>query len=60
MSKLYTEKEVALMLGVSVNTIRDWRGQRTQGPKWIKMGRLVRYEEVELKRYIERCRRESA
>lgn len=60
MGKLFNEKEVAEMLTVSVHTIRDWRMTRGRGPKWIKVGRLVRYEEVEIKRYLERCRRESA
>lgn len=59
MGKLYTDIETAEILTVSVRTIRSWR-MSGQGPKWLKLGRLVRYEEVEIKRYIERCRRVSA
>jgi excisionase family DNA binding protein len=41
---LYTETEVAEKWGVSRKTLQAWR-IRGGGPKYIKMGRSVRYSE---------------
>jgi excisionase family DNA binding protein len=57
MSKLYTEKEVAELLKISVHTVRDWRCRPGTAPlKYVKIGRLVRYEERELMKYLEKRR----
>lgn len=57
MGKLYTEKEVAEMLRLSVYTVRDWRSRPGQVMlKYIKVGRSVRYEEREILRYLEKRR----
>ncbi len=57
MSKLYTEQEVADLLKISVYTIRDWRLRHRNPPiKFLKVGRLVRYEEREVMKYLERSR----
>lgn len=45
------EKEASQMIGVAVQTLRNWRHQR-KGPVYIKMGRLVRYEIDDLADFI--------
>lgn len=42
MSKNLTEKELALILNVSIRTLQDWR-QRGCGPSYLKLGKSVRY-----------------
>lgn len=41
-AQLLTHHEVAQLLGVSGNTLYNWRYER-RGPAWYKMGREVRY-----------------
>ena len=36
-----TEKELAAVLHVNIDTIRSWRLRKT-GPRYVKLGRLVR------------------
>jgi hypothetical protein len=48
-----TEAETALALQVSPATLRTWRSRGT-GPKFVKVGRLVRYRPEELIRHAER------
>ncbi|MBV9501044.1 MAG: helix-turn-helix domain-containing protein [Acidobacteriaceae bacterium] len=50
MSQL-TTAEAAKMLGIAEATLNEWR-VRGQGPAYTKMGRLVRYPEHEVQRYI--------
>jgi predicted DNA-binding transcriptional regulator AlpA len=42
-SRLLNEKELAVLLGVSVSTVRNWR-YTYQGPPPQKVGRSVRYD----------------
>lgn len=49
---LLTEKDAAAFLSVSVRTIQDWRFRNT-GPKYKKLGRLVRYSVADLSAYTE-------
>lgn len=57
MSKLYTEKEVAEMLKLSVYTLREWRARTgTKSIKYLKIGGAIRYEEREILKFLERCR----
>jgi len=49
------EKQTAKVLGIAVQTLRNWRHQR-KGPKYIKMGRSVRYQQDDLQEYIDRKR----
>lgn len=46
-----TEKQVANMLQVSVSMLRKWRGL-DEGPKYRKIGRLVRYDLQEVLRFV--------
>jgi hypothetical protein len=51
--ELLTEAEVSRVFHVSINTLRYWR-QCGDGPNYIKMGRLVRYDAAELESYVQR------
>ena len=50
--QLITEKEAAHFLSVSLRTIQNWRF-RNRGPKYKKLGRLVRYSVADLSAYAE-------
>jgi excisionase family DNA binding protein len=49
---LTNEHEVASLLGVSVATVRRWRLLKT-GPRFIKIGRLVRYKPEDLEDWLQ-------
>lgn len=49
---LLTELEVADRLRVSLSCLRRWRLER-RGPRFVKVGSLVRYPTEELDRWIE-------
>lgn len=58
MRRCLTEKEAAHYIGMSVSFLRRDRmegviGNRTPGPKWLKIGRSVRYLKEELDRWLE-------
>lgn len=48
-----TEEETAAALRVSPATLRTWRS-RGRGPRFVKVGRLVRYRPVDLERHADR------
>src|SRR5262245_45975506 len=58
MKKLYTEKQAAALLEVSVKTLQGWR-YKGGGPRFIKMGRLIRYAESDLEAFVLEKRRTS-
>jgi predicted DNA-binding transcriptional regulator AlpA len=51
---LVDEREAALILGVSVQTLRNWRTLGAgNGPRWKKLGkRLVRYRRADLEAFV--------
>jgi excisionase family DNA binding protein len=49
---LLTEPEVAGLLRVSLACLRRWRLER-RGPRFVKVGSLVRYPTDELDRWID-------
>jgi excisionase family DNA binding protein len=51
MDTLFTEEEVAKQLHVSVASIRRWRLER-RGPKFVKVGSLVRYRPEDLETWL--------
>jgi predicted DNA-binding transcriptional regulator AlpA len=59
----YTEEELAALLKVPRKTVARWRATGT-GPKWVRAGRYVRYEESAVRDWNadqqERNSRESA
>jgi predicted DNA-binding transcriptional regulator AlpA len=48
---LITEQEAVRRLTVSVKTLQAWR-VRGGGPRFVKVGRLVRYTEVDIEEFI--------
>ena len=48
---LMTEHEAARRLTVSVKTLQAWR-VRGGGPRFVKVGRLVRYTEAAIEEFI--------
>ena len=53
-NKLLTSDQVGEILGVKQQTLANWRAS-DQGPRWIKVGSLVRYPLSEVKRFLNRC-----
>lgn len=56
--KSLTEHQVAEALGLSVQTLRNWRSLR-KGPAYTKYGRAVRYLEPDLQKYQDAKRIET-
>ena len=56
--QLLDEQEVSRRLSVSVNTLRYWRVSG-DGPNYVKLGRLVRYDPVALEKFLLRNLRVS-
>ena len=52
MSKLMTTPEAAEYLRMKKNTLEIWRVQGF-GPRFLKLGRLVKYRLVDLERFLE-------
>jgi excisionase family DNA binding protein len=48
---LLTEQQAAEVLAIKVKTLQAWR-VRGGGPKFVKVGRLVRYTKVDLEDFI--------
>ncbi len=57
MKPLLSPAEVAELLDVTESTLADWR-YRHRGPPFIKVERLVRYDQADLERYAQ-ARREN-
>ena len=49
--KLLTQKEVKEITGLADSTLEQWR-LKGKGPKFIKLGRLVRYRLTDVQAYI--------
>jgi predicted DNA-binding transcriptional regulator AlpA len=56
--KLYNTPEAAEILGLSPITLEIWRIQG-KGPKFRKIGRLVKYAESDIHAYITSCTRSN-
>ena len=53
MQKLLKTSELAKILGLSESTLKMWRCYNQKGPKWIKIGPVVRYREEDVKSWLE-------
>ena len=51
-SDLLTPGQVAQRLQVDIQLLNKWRSAR-KGPKFVKIGRGVRYDAVELQKWID-------
>jgi excisionase family DNA binding protein len=56
MSKLLTTRQAAELLEVSEETLKDWRYRKLRDLRWIRIGRMVRYELSEVQAFITRHR----
>lgn len=48
---LLTPTELALVIEVSVNTLREWR-RLNQGPAYVKAGKNIMYRESDVREWI--------
>ncbi len=48
---LLNEGQVAQLLGCKIKTLQSWR-IRQQGPAYVKIGRLVKYAESDVKAWL--------
>ena len=53
--KLLTAEEVALLTGLAVETLAQWRSQK-RGIPYLKIGQAVRYDASDVQAYLEGCR----
>lgn len=51
MTEYMTPPEVATYYKVPVQTLAYWRHTGATGPKWVKIGRHIRYAKTEIERY---------
>ncbi|TSD68088.1 helix-turn-helix transcriptional regulator [Aeromicrobium piscarium] len=51
MSALLTPEQVSDLLGVKTQTLAQWRWRKT-GPKFQKVGRLVRYSPEDVDQWL--------
>ena len=54
-SSMVNEREAARILGIALQTLRNWRGLR-QGPNYVKYARSVRYDINDLQEYVRQHR----
>lgn len=50
-SQLLDEGRLAERLGVSRSTLQSWR-YSGRGPRYLKIGRLIRYQESDVEAYL--------
>ena len=50
--QLFSEKEAAARLRCTPAALRRWRRER-RGPKFVTLGRLIRYRESDLESFVE-------
>ena len=59
MQELLTPAEAAKLLKVPLSTLKHWR-YTGEGPVWLRIGRLPRYDPRDLERYRDAQRVEAA
>ena len=52
---LLSSEEVAAITGLSIETLAQWRSQK-RGIPYLKIGRAVRYDPVDVQTYLEGCK----
>lgn len=53
--ELLTSEQVAALTGLSLDTLAQWRSQK-RGIPYLKVGRCVRYDPVDVHSYLAGCR----
>ena len=56
--KLLDAKEAAKFLGISTSTLAIWR-QHKKGPKFVKVGKSVKYKLEDLEKFIKENTQET-
>lgn len=51
-SQMFSEREAAAVLRVSLSTMRRWRHDKL-GPRFFKLGEIIRYDTESLDRFRE-------
>ncbi len=57
-SSLLTTRQAARWLGLAAGTLCNWRSCG-QGPAFVRLGRVVRYDEADLAQFVENGRLEA-
>lgn len=55
LASLLSAEEVASITRLSVETLAQWRSQK-RGIPYLKIGRAVRYDPVDVQSYLEGCK----
>ncbi|HLY59990.1 MAG TPA: helix-turn-helix domain-containing protein [Terriglobia bacterium] len=53
--RLLNPGEVSELTGIPTATLAQWR-YRKQGMRYLRIGRLVRYDHADVVAYLQRCR----
>jgi excisionase family DNA binding protein len=53
--ELYTPEQVSEIIGLSRDTLAQWRS-RKHGIPYLKIGRRVRYDRRDVLEYLQQCR----
>ena len=56
---LMSADELAAYLGQSPNTLKDWR-YRGVGPRWLKVGKWVKYDPRDVDKWLEGQKRKAS
>ena len=56
---LLTRKEASLILGVKSSTLASWKCRKTHPLKFVKIGRLIKYQYGDLCDFIEKNKNEG-
>lgn len=56
--KLITPEQLAIWLGLSLNTVNQWRYLK-RGPRFLKIGKNVRYSEEDVLEWLDQQSREG-
>ncbi len=51
--RLLNEDAAAEFLGVTARTLQAWRSEKRYSLRYVKVGRLVRYEQTDLMAFLE-------
>jgi len=54
----FNTKQAAEYIGISKNTLNNWRMDRSQQIPFLKLGTRVIYRSEDLDKYLESCRKE--
>lgn len=57
---LLTAKTAAQRLSVGVQTLAKWRSEKKKGPRYVLLGRSIRYRTSDIDEFIERSITETA